>query len=156
MNKYAIYILSPLFYICIALAGRIFTSKGIYPWYQTIAKPTYTPPGSVIGFMWTVIYTLTAISLIIFTNNAKGKSGFWPIIGLYIANGIINAAWSYIFFTKHLLGLAVIDAGLIVVTVLFLMVVVRNHSAAASLLLIPYLGWVSFATFLTYVIYEIN
>jgi tryptophan-rich sensory protein len=156
MNKYFIYFLSPVFYLCVALAGRAFTSQGIGPWYQTIAKPAYAPPGSIIGIIWTVIYILTSISLIIFAKNAGGKPGFRPILGLYIANGMINIAWSYIFFTKHLLGPAVIDAGLIALTVMVLMVVVRYHSAAASLLLAPYLAWVSFATYLTYVIYKMN
>jgi tryptophan-rich sensory protein len=156
MNKYAFYIFSPLFYICVALAGRIFTSKGIDPWYQTLSKPSYTPPGSFIGIMWTVIYILTACSLILFSRAAGDKKIFWPVVGLYIINGIVNTAWSYIFFTKHLLGLAVINAGIIGVTVVFLIVLVRHYSVAASLLLIPYLGWVSFATFLTYVIYKNN
>ena len=156
MNRYLIYILSPLFYICVSLAGRSFTSHGIDPWYQTIAKPSFTPPGMIIGIVWTVIYILTALSLIVFTNNAKGKTIFWPVFVLYIVNGIINAAWSYIFFTKHLLGPAVIAAGLIGVTVLLLIQFSRHYSKAASILLIPYLAWVSFATYLTYVIYRMN
>lgn len=156
MNKYFVYILSPLFYFCVALAGRAFTSQGIDPWYQTIVKPSFTPPGSVIGIMWTVIYILTAVSLIVFTNIAKNKKVFWPVIGLYLVNGIVNAAWSYIFFTKHLLGLAVIDAGLIGITVLLIIVFAWRYSKAASILLIPYLGWVSFAAYLTYAIYRMN
>ena len=156
MNRYLIYFLSPLFYISVALAGRAFTAQGIDLWYQAIAKPSYTPPGSVIGTMWTVIYILTAVSLIMFTKHAKGKSGFWPIIGLYIVNGIVNAAWSYLFFTKHLLGLAVIDAGLIAITVLIIIIWSWHYSRLAAALLMPYFGWVSFATYLTYVIFKMN
>lgn len=156
MNKYIISFLSPLFYLCVALAGRAFTSQGLDHWYQSLAKPSYTPPGSLIGIMWTAIYILTAASLIIFTISAKGKPGYWPIIGLYLGNGIINAAWSYIFFTKHLIGFAVIDAGLIGITVLLMIVFVWHYSIIASILLIPYLAWVSFATILTYDIYRIN
>ena len=156
MNKYFIYIFSPLFYFCIALAGRFFTAQGIDPWYQAIAKPSFTPPGSVIGIVWTLIYILTAISMILFTNTAKGKANFWPVFILYIANGIINAAWSYIFFTKHLLGPAVVNAALISGTVMLMILFVWPHSKKASLLLFPYLGWVSFATYLTYVIFRMN
>jgi len=156
LNRYSIYFLSPLFYICVTLAGRAFTSQGIGPWYHEILKPSYTPPGSIIGIIWTVIYILAAISLIMYTNAAKGDRGFWLIIALYIANGIINAAWSYIFFTKHLIGFGVIDSGLIWVTVLLIIVFAWRYSKAASILLIPYLGWVSFATYLTYVIYTLN
>ena len=156
MNKYLIYFLSPLFYICVSLIGSAFTSQGIDPWYQTIAKPSYTPPGSIIGLVWTVIYILAAISLIIYVKNAKYTKRFRLIITLYIVNGIVNAAWSYIFFTKHLLGLAVLDAGLIWITVLFIIMLAWHHSKMACMILFPYLGWVSFATYLTYVIYTLN
>jgi len=156
MNKYIGDIFPPVFYLCIALAGSAFTSQGLGPWYDTLAKPSFTPPGSVIGMIWTVIYILAAISLIIFISNARDKHGFWPIIGLYITNGIINALWSYIFFTKHLIGLAVIDAGLIGATVLVMIMAVWRYSAASAILLLPYLGWVSFATYLTYIIHKMN
>jgi len=156
MHRYIIYFFPPLFYLCVALAGKAFTSQGIDPWYQTITKPPYTPPGSVIGIVWTLIYILTAISLITFVIKAGNTKIFLPLTALYLINGIINAAWSYIFFTKHLLGLAVLDAGLIWITVLLMIVSAWRYSKAASILLIPYLGWVSFAAYLTYVIYRMN
>jgi len=154
MNKYFIYVFSPLFYLSVALSGSLFTSTG--EWYKNLIKPSYTPPGSVIGTVWTVIYILTAISLIIFINNAKNTKRFRLVISLYIVNGIVNAAWSYIFFTKHLLGPAVIDAGLIWITLLFMILFVWSVSRPAGILLVPYIGWVSFATYLTYVIYRMN
>ena len=156
MRKYTSYIVSPAFYMLIAIAGRMFTAQRIDPWYQSISKPSYTPPGSFIGIMWTIIYILTAVSLILFINKGRGKPLFQLIIVLYVLNGIVNAAWSYLFFTKHLIGLAVIDAVLIGATVLLIMVMVWRYSSVAALLLMPYLGWVSFAAYLNYVIYRIN
>lgn len=156
MSKHAIYILSPLFYICVALAGRLFTAQGLDDWYWTLSRPAYTPPGSFIGIMWTVIYILSSLSLILYVNAARGRRGFRSVIALYIVNGIVNAAWSYIFFTKHLPGPAVIDAGLIAITVLFIIIYVWRHSVTAAILLLPYLLWVSFAAFLTYAIYKMN
>ena len=73
-----------------------------------------------------------------------------------VVNGIVNAAWSYFFFSKHLLGFSVVDAGLIAITVLIMVIVVWPHSKLAALLLFPYLGWISFATYLTYVIFKMN
>ncbi len=148
------YILAPLFYFLVALSGSLFTATG--EWYQNLIKPSYTPPGSVIGTVWTVIYILTAISLIIYINHAKNTKGFRSVILLYIVNGIVNAAWSYLFFTKHLLGMAVIDAGLIWFTLLFIIIRAWHDSKLSCLLLFPYLGWVSFATYLTYVIFRMN
>jgi tryptophan-rich sensory protein len=52
----------------------------------------------MIAIVWTMIYTLSAISMMHFVNVAKGKPYFLAIIGLFVLNGILNAAWSYIFF----------------------------------------------------------
>jgi len=156
VSKYIYYILFPLFYLGIAMLGGYFTSLGVTTWYPAIAKPFYTPPGSFIGAVWTIIYTLSSISLILFVNAAQGKSLFWPVIGLYILNGILNALWSYIFFTKHMLFLAVLDAFFIWITVGLMIVYVWRYSILSGLLLFPYLLWVFFATFLTAMIYKLN
>jgi tryptophan-rich sensory protein len=137
-------------------AGRMFTVRGVSEWYLTVIKPSFTPPGSFIGIMWTLIYILTAISLILFINQGRNSEKFWLIIGVFVLNGIINALWSYLFFTKHLIGLAAIDAGFIAVTVGLMMVLVWPYSKFSSLLLLPYLIWVSFATYLNFTIYRMN
>ena len=156
VNKLLIYSGPPLFYIIVLLAGRKFTAQGLAGWYPLLVKPSYTPPGGLIAIVWTIIYLLTALSLIFFVQNARVKSFLWTIVGLYILNGILNAAWSYIFFTRHLLGYAVIIAGLIGATVALMIYFVWKESKAAAFLLVPYLAWASFATYLTYDIYIMN
>lgn len=156
MSKYIHYIISPLFYIGIAFSGRMFNDQGVTDWYPEIIKPSYTPPGSVIGVVWTIIFILSAISLILFVNRGRQSKAFWPIIGIFIFNGVVNIAWSYIFFTKHMIGLAVIDALLILITVGIIMVLVWPYSKVSSILLFPYLLWVSFASYLNYAIYKLN
>jgi tryptophan-rich sensory protein len=69
---------------------------------------------------------------------------------------MLNAAWSYLFFTKHLVGFAVIDAVLIGITVGLIIILVWPYSKASALLLLPYLCWVSFASYLTYDFYTLN
>ncbi|HOP84992.1 MAG TPA: tryptophan-rich sensory protein [Syntrophorhabdaceae bacterium] len=154
--KHIHYILVPIFYIAIAKAGASFTMQGISSWYPTITKPPYTPPGTVISILWTIIYILTAISFILFVNKGRGKKYFWHIIGLFLVNGIINAFWSYIFFVYHKIFLAFLNAVLIWISVALLMVALWRHSIIASLLLAPYLVWTSFATYLAFIIYRLN
>ena len=156
MNKLLVYLLPPVFYLLIALAGRQFTSAGIATWYPSLQKPSFTPPGGIIGIIWTLIYIFSAASLIQFLRAAKDKPLFALIIGLYILNGIINAAWSYIFFSRHLLMSAVIDAALIAFTVLIMILSVWQYSKLSALLLVPYFLWASFATFLSYTIFKLN
>jgi translocator protein len=156
MYKNLHYILVPLFYFAVAQTGGIFTMQGVSTWYPSVAKPHYTPPGTVIAVIWTVIYILTAISLIVFLNAAKGKKQGGVILVLYAFNGVINALWSYIFFTKHLILLAAFDALCILITVGLLIACTWAYSRISSLLLVPYLLWVSFATYLNFVIYRLN
>lgn len=150
------YILAPLFYLTVAQIGSSFTMQGVSTWYQAIVKPPYTPPGVIIGVVWTVIYVLSAISLIVFVNAARGKKDVWVIASLYILNGVINVFWSYIFFVKHLLYLAILDSLCILFTVGLLIVYTWSYSRISSILLVPYFLWVSFATYLNFVIYRLN
>jgi tryptophan-rich sensory protein len=156
MIKPVYYSLPPLFYFAVAMAGRVFTRQGVTDWYPGIVKPSFTPPGSIIGITWTVIFILSAISLILFIKQGKGSRAFWPVIGVFVLNGIFNAAWSYIFFTMHLIGPAVIDSLLILITVGLMMALVWPHSRTSAFLLLPYLCWISFATYLMYEIYTLN
>jgi tryptophan-rich sensory protein len=150
------YLLVPLFYLCIAMAGKVFTAPGVMSWYPALVKPSFTPPGSLIGITLRIIYILTALSLIIYINAARGRHLFGTLITLYITNGVLNALWSYFFFIKHDFIFAILDAGLIGFTVALMIVLVKRSSLLSSLLLLPYLVWVCFATFLTYSIYRLN
>lgn len=150
------YAVPPLFYLAVAYLGRVFTSRGKAGWYPLLNKPDFTPPGSLIGLVWTVIFVLSAISLIVYMYRARGAPLYAVTLAVYGLNGIFNAAWSYFFFTKHMIGSAVIDAGLIWLTVLLMMVLAGRQSLLAALLLLPYLLWVSFAAYLTYVIFQMN
>ncbi len=157
LKRYAHYMLIPAFYMLIAVSGRLFTFEGVAEWYPTLVKPAYTPPGSFIGAMWTVIYILTALSFIIYINRSReARLSPWTVAGVFVINGIFNAAWSYIFFTRHMVGLAAVDAAVIWVTVLIIIILAWPRSRASSLLLIPYLLWTAFATFLNYRIYVLN
>jgi tryptophan-rich sensory protein len=56
----------------------------------------------------------------------------------------------------HLLGLAVIDAALVGLSVLLLIALVWRYSKLSAFLLFPYFLWVCFATYLSYAIYRLN
>jgi tryptophan-rich sensory protein len=141
--------------ILLSFAGGQFTSSGM-DWYRTIKLPEWTPPGSVIGIVWTTIYILTAASAIIAWRVFAGDSRFYLVAGLFIMNAAFNLAWSYIFFARRMIGPAVIDSIAIEITLLLLMPVLWKKSRAASVLLLPYALWVAFATYLNYCIYALN
>lgn len=105
----------------------------------------------------TVLYVLCAASLILFMNMAPPQTtGLWLVVGLYILNGLLNAVWTYIFFERHLLGWAFVDALAIAATALMMLLVVGPYSQAASWCLLPYFLWACFATLLSYRIVLLN
>ena len=153
------YIVIPLITFVTAYSGSLITSSGM-EWYSLINKPSWTPPGYVIGMVWTAIFILATISALRVWNKKYSKAErynhiLW-LMFLFIVNAILNVEWSFLFFGMHTLNLATFEAGLLGVSVLALIITIWPVSKLSSLLLVPYLGWVSFATYLTYLVYTMN
>jgi len=141
--------------LLVAFLGGQATRFGM-EWYKTIDIPSWTPPGWVIGSVWNLIFILGAISVILFWNLRSKPSYFYWVIGLFVLNAILNILWSYLFFGQHLISLAVIEAFILGLSVLALILSIWPFSILAALLLIPYCGWVFFASYLTYSIWLLN
>ncbi len=149
------YLWVPCFYLLVALAGKFFAAQGA-EWYPTLVKPEYTPSGTFIGLVWPAIFILTAYSLITFINEARPSPLFGIVIRLYLVNGIMNAAWSFIFFTAQQLSFAVLAAVAIAGSVCLIMILARAHSYKAAILLLPYFAWSSLGALLSYDIFRLN
>lgn len=149
------FILIPLAVIVVAGFGSLLTGGGM-EWYRSIKLPSWTPPGSIIGTVWTIIFILTAVSAIIFWSKAPHDSRFWAVVAIFILNGLLNVLWSYLFFNQHLLGAATVEAALLDLSVIALIILIWPISRLASALLFPYAAWVAFATYLTYIVSSLN
>ena len=124
-------------------------------WYASLAKPTWNPPNYLFGPVWTVLYVLMAVAAWLVWRKA-GFSSAGPALSLFVVQLALNALWSYLFFGQHRLDLAFIDivalwAAIIVVAALFWRV---DHVAGE--LMVPYILWVSFASYLNYVLWRLN
>ncbi len=139
----------------VAMASSLITIPGL-AWYSTLNLPAWTPAGPVFSWAWTAIYILTALAAIDFVRKSPPTVGFKRVCWLFLVNAILNAGWSFIFFNVHLIGLAVFEAGLLWITVFFLVVLCWPISRLSSLLLMPYLLWTGFATYLNYVVWQLN
>ena len=149
------YIIIPLYAWLVAFVGSRLTMAGMQ-WYRSITLPSWTPPGVVIGMVWTVLFILGTCAALIVWNRSERGPGFNAIMLLFILNGIINFTWSYLFFYRHLIFAALLDAVALLLSVLGLIFLIRPRSLTAALLLLPYALWVSFAIYLNYVIYRLN
>jgi tryptophan-rich sensory protein len=149
------YFIIPALTFAVAYFGGKVTDAGM-DWYKTINLPAWTPPGFVIGIVWTIIFILTAMAAILVWNKGFGVNNFKLIIGFFVVNGLLNFLWSYLFFGKHLIGADIFTAGLLEISVLFLIILIWPISRLAAGLLFPYSAWVFFATYLNYIIWGLN
>jgi benzodiazapine receptor len=149
------FITIPCIIICVALAGSYFTTRGLSWYNRDVRVPAWTPSGRVIGAVWTVLFTLLAITFIIFwrTRNSADSS---HIIILAFVNGVFNIGWSYLFFGRHKLRTAIFCAALLSVTGFGLVGLLWPHYVWSAILLLPYPLWTSFATYLNYSVWRLN
>jgi benzodiazapine receptor len=149
------YILIPLVVFLTAFIGGRITSGGM-AWYRTIKLPSWTPPGGVIGAVWTVLFILSAASALIVWNTAPHDGRFWAVVTLFLVNACANVFWSYLFFGVHHIYAAIWEAVFLCLTVLGLIWLIWPVSLVAALLLVPYAAWVAFASYLTYSVWLLN
>lgn len=145
----------PLITVIVAVSGSWLTNAGM-SWYRQINLPAWTPAGSIIGAVWTVLFILAALSaLLIYNLIPKGKKRR-QIMWVFFANAVLNVFWSALFFGWHLLGFAIIEAVILALSVLAIIILAWPRSKAAAVMLMPYFAWVCFAAYLTYCVWSLN
>jgi tryptophan-rich sensory protein len=138
-----------------ALAGY-FTASGVDTWYRTIEKPEWNPPDAVFAPVWTVLYILMGIAFYLVWKSHAEPGLKRRATVLWILQLVLNAAWSFLFFNQHAIGLALIEIILLWLAILLTIFIFARIRKAAAWLLVPYISWVSFATILTYTIWKLN
>lgn len=126
------------------------------PWYASLAKPDWTPPGAVFAPVWTALYLAMGIAAWMVWRRGGGGRSRAPALALYMVQLALNALWSFLFFGLHRPGLAFLDIALLWAAILTVMVLFWRIRAAAGALILPYLLWVSFAACLNFAIWRLN
>ena len=140
--------------ILTALAGGFATRIG--DWYMDLAKPEWNPPDWLFAPAWTVIYALAVIAAVIGWRAARSNADRAWLLSLFFVNAVLNVAWSFLFFTLQRPDWALAESVTLFLSVLALIVFFARFKPLASGVLLPYLLWVGFATFLNYEIVRLN
>lgn len=140
--------------LLVAIVGGTITELG--PWYQSLTRPDWQPPDWLFGPVWTVIFALAAISAATAWQNAPTRAARDWIIIFFALNGFLNILWSLLFFQLKRPDWALVEVGLLWLSILLLIISLARISKLASLLLVPYLAWVSFAAILNWKIVQLN
>ena len=138
------------------LAGMALAALGgvdvVVHWYLALHKPAFQPPAWVFGPAWTVIFALAAWAF----HRAWRGGGRADLVLAYVINGVLNAAWTGLFFGLQRIDFALAEVGPLWLSVLAMALVARRRDVVAGWLLLPYLAWVAFAAVLNYEIWRLN
>lgn len=136
-----------------ALSGAVF-SPG--EWFKRLEKPSWQPPNWAFPLVWSILYLLNAVAGWFVWEAAGGTVAGQFALAVYVGSLLLNAGWSAIFFGMRKIAIATVEAGLLWLSVLLQIVLFYNLDAAAGLMLIPYLVWVTIAVALSAKMWQLN
>ena len=143
--------------VCFAAAGigGAVTTPKIGTWYSTLAKPSWNPPNWIFGPVWSALYFCMAVAAWLVWR----QDGFFDAtvpLTLFAVQLVLNVLWSYIFFGLEKPALAFGEVILLWTAIAATMIVFWQRSVIAGILFVPYLAWVSFASFLNFTLWRLN
>lgn len=149
--------LAGLIALCLAVgaAGAWATASSVSTWYQTLAKPSFTPPDRIFGPVWTALYVMMGVAAWLVWRKT-GLTGSQRAVGLFAIQLALNLGWSFLFFKARWIGGALVEIVLLWFAIAATIAVFRHHSQWAAILMMPYIAWVSFATVLNFAIWRLN
>ena len=153
-NKIKPYVISIAIALAVGGLSALLTSGNMNV-YDTLNRPALAPPAIVFPIVWTILFVLMGISsaMIYEERGEQDVSGALIIYGLQL---VVNFFWSLIFFNMRSYLFAVIWLALLWILVLWMIIRFYKIKPLAAYLQIPYLIWLSFAFYLTLMIYLLN
>ena len=137
-----------------AVIGSL-TKPEISTWYSTLNRSTLTPPNYVFPIAWTILYGIIGTcGWLIWRESSFPKVSV--IKTLYVTQLILNWSWTPLFFHYHLTALSLIVLVAMDILVGALICLAYPKGRAVSLLMIPYLSWILFASYLNFYMWWYN
>jgi len=148
--------------ICLAVVllaggiGSLATTKAIPTWYKGLNKPSFNPPDWLFGPAWTTLYLLMAVAAFLVWKHGLGAAGVKLALAVFLAQLLLNALWSILFFGLRSPLLGLVDIIVLWLAILATIVLFFRVSIPAGVLLLPYIAWVTFAAVLNAAILRLN
>ncbi|MBU1304966.1 MAG: tryptophan-rich sensory protein [Alphaproteobacteria bacterium] len=138
--------------LVIAVGGLIGTQSLPGAWYEGLTKPPFNPPNWIFGPVWTTLYVLIAVAG--WRTWMLDRSGL--AMKLWFAQMLANWIWSPVWFIGQMLWPAFAIIMVILALIIAFIVITRRRDPVSSLLFVPYLAWVAFASLLNLSIAILN
>ena len=123
--------------------------------YLALVRPDWSPPVWLFGPVWTMLYLLMAVAAWRVWRDRGWREAQRGLL-LYVVQLAANALWTWLFFVWHQGALAFIEILLLWSLILATLLAFWRRQRLAALLLLPYLAWVSFATVLSFTLWQLN
>ena len=144
------------FILSYATAGLGGALTELGPWYYALRQPDWKPPDAAFGIVWTTIFTLCAISGALAWQAADAAVLRRRVLVLFGLNAVLNILWSALYFKLQRPDWALVEVVLLWLSIVALIVGLWRLSRGASVLLLPYLVWVTIASFLNLATVQLN
>ncbi|MGI6403131.1 MAG: TspO/MBR family protein [Oscillospiraceae bacterium] len=130
-------------------------SGNIKQTYTSFLKPPFAPPGWIFGIVWPVLYLLMGIAAYRIYQTAQSPERK-KAITFYWVQLFVNFLWPILFFRFQQLWISV--AVIVLLDLLVFLTTMRfcKRDKAAGYLMLPYLLWILFATYLNIGIAVLN
>ncbi len=138
------------------IIGSVFTTSSVSSWYPTLVQPELAPPSWVFGPVWTTLYALMGIAAFLVWKKGWDRADVRFALGLFFVQLVVNSLWSFVFFGAQNIGGALIVIALLWTLIILTIIFFGKLSKTAGWLLVPYLLWVSFASYLNYAYFLLN
>lgn len=122
-----------------AIGSMASTSADIDSWYLSLNKSELNPPSYVFGIVWPILYIFMMVSAFL----AHKK-----VFSLFIVQLFFNAMWSWLFFRFQMPLMALLDIYLLIVINIYILNLMYKENKVAFFLFVPYVLWISFASYL--------
>ena len=168
--------------LVLGTAVGLITNASGQTWYRRLAKPSWTPPDGVFGPVWTVLYLLMGLALVLVVRDRQAEprvtdgggalvdAGNRPdtetvasrrtrsnlALGAFATQLVLNLGWSILFFGARRTRLAAVEIGVLWGAIVATIVAFARIRPVAGGLLLPYLGWSTFAAALNIAIARRN
>jgi benzodiazapine receptor len=124
-------------------------------WYASINKPSWNPPNWVFGPVWSILFILMGVSAWLVWSR-RGQAPVGTALTLFVLQLVLNSLWSWFFFGWHMPGAAFAEVLVFWVVILLTLLAFWQVRPLAGALLLPYLAWVGFASYLNFTIWRLN
>ena len=138
------------------VVGSVFTFPSIPTWYASLEKPSFNPPNWLFAPVWLILYALMGVAVFFVWSKGLESKGAKVALSVFVVQLFLNVLWSNMFFGLHSVFYGFVIIVALWVSIALTVVAFARVSRTASVLLLPYILWVSFASVLNYYIWLLN